>query len=128
MSKSGIDKIAEEACGPGVERIERPRKPAEQPSAPERPRRVPSHNSPPAGAEDMTLVTAMAGRLRHAEQASATLRDELRQKGAEIAKLKAELAASRSAGAARSPEPAPQEPPGAAGLKGRNPDTLHPSP
>ncbi|KAJ1473521.1 hypothetical protein T484DRAFT_1912867, partial [Baffinella frigidus] len=114
VSKSGIDKIAEEACGPSVERVERPKKPAEQQSAPERPRRAPSQSAPPAGAEDMSLVTAMAGRLRHAEEASKALRDELRQKGAEIAKLKAQLAASRSAGAET---PRPQEAPGAAGLK-----------
>lgn len=118
VSKSGIDKIAEEACGPSVERVERPKKPAEQQSAPERPRRAPSQSAPPAGAEDMSLVTAMAGRLRHAEEASKALRDELRQKGAEIAKLKAQLAASRSAGAET---PRPQEAPGAAGLKGGSP-------
>jgi hypothetical protein len=113
VSKGCIDQIAEESCGAAAER---PKKGADHGG--ERPRRTPSQNAPAAGAEDISLVTAMAGRLRHAEQATAAVREELRSRNAEISRLKAELAAARGApaGAASggSAEPARQGEAGAA--------------
>ena len=113
VSKGRIDQIAEESCGAAAER---PKKGADHGG--ERPRRTPSQNAPAAGAEDISLVTAMAGRLRHAEQATAAVREELKSRNAEISRLKAELAAARGApaGAASggSAEPARQGEAGAA--------------
>ena len=68
-----------------------------------------------SGAGDMSLMTAMAGRLRNAEESAAQLRAELKKRDATIAELKASLARSEGLGLVRSQSSPPADaspPPG----------------
>ena len=96
MRLSDIDKLVNEAGpseksarGGGGERELQPR-------PPDKPRRAPSGSggSAASGQDDMSLMTAMAGRLRNAEESAAALREELRKRDATIAELRSSLVRS----------------------------------
>ena len=89
----------------------------------DKPKRTPSGGASAAipaaggggGAGDMSLMTAMAGRLRNAEESAAQLRAELKKRDATIAELKASLARSEGLGLVRSQSSPPADaspPPG----------------
>ena len=62
-----------------------------QPRPPDKPKRTSSGSSGAAGGGEMSLMTAMAGRLRSAEETASALRDELKKRDTTIAELRAKL-------------------------------------
>ena len=101
MRLADIDKLVQEA-GPSDKFEVAPARGSElQPRPPDRPKRAPSGsggggaaNGAGSGPNDMSLMTAMAGRLRNAEESAAALRDELRKRDATIADLRSSLVRS----------------------------------
>lgn len=102
MRLSDIDKLVQEA-GPSDKHAlgqELPSARAKdrgssdlQPRPPDRPKRTSSGSASAAGG-DMLLMTAMAGRLRNAEEAATALRDELKKRDTTIAELRSSLVRS----------------------------------
>ena len=103
MRLADIDKLVQEA-GPDRALVEKELASARgrerggggelQPRAPDKPKRTSSGAGGAAGGGDMSLMTAMAGRLRNAEEAAAALRDELKKRDATIADLRSKLVRS----------------------------------
>ena len=99
MRLADIDKLVQEA-GPDAALVEKELASARcrgggklQSRAPDNPGRA-SGAGGSAGGGDMSLMTAMAGRLRNAEEAASALRDELKKRDATIADLRSRLVRS----------------------------------
>jgi hypothetical protein len=120
MKLSDIDKLVDEACD--GEKLPEPRRSTGQlvlgdkssecetqlPYPPDQRRSATRNNRVGPSENDMSLVTAMASRLRQAEQATASLREEIKKKDILIAQLRADIEKTVTADAAKPCEIAPR--------------------